>query len=184
MAEVVKVGLTSDATIVSDLLDRTGEALDTHGELLPDLIRRAVQVKADVVGADFQELGGADGSIGREVLNYGHTLGHAIELCEDYTWRHGNAVAVGLMFAGEVAHLGGRLDAAGVGTHREILDAVGLPRTYRRDAWPSLREAMSLDKKTRGSTLRFVVLEGLQKPTIWRAPEPEVLIAAYNAISA
>jgi 3-dehydroquinate synthase len=71
-----------------------------------------------------------------------------------------------------------------VGTHREILDAVGLPRTYRRDAWPSLREAMSLDKKTRGSTLRFVVLEGLQKPTIWRAPEPEVLIAAYNAISA
>lgn len=184
MAEVVKVGLTSDATIVADLLDRTSEALDPTGEMLPDLIRRAVQVKADVVGHDFREVGGADGSIGREVLNYGHTLGHAIERCEDYTWRHGNAVAVGLMFAGQLAYLGGRLDATGVETHREILDAVGLPRTYRRDAWPSLLEAMSLDKKSRGSTLRFVVLDGLQNPMIWQAPESDLLLSAYAAISA
>jgi 3-dehydroquinate synthase len=184
MAEVVKVGLTSDATIVADLLDRTGEALNLAGDLLPDLIRRAVQVKADVVGADFQEVGGADGAIGREVLNYGHTLGHAIELHEGYTWRHGNAVAVGLMFAGQLSYFGGRLDAAGVETHRAILDAVGLPRTYPREAWPSLLEAMSLDKKSRGRTLRFVVLDGLQSPTIWRAPEPELLVAAYDALSA
>ena len=184
LAEVVKVGLTSDATIVADLLDRTGEALNPAGDLLPDLIRRAVQVKADVVGADFREVGGAGGAIGREALNYGHTLGHAIEHCEDYTWRHGNAVAVGMMFAGHLAHLGGRLDATGIETHRALLDAVGLPRTYRRDAWPSLLEAMSLDKKSRGATLRFVVLDGLQNPTIWRAPEQDLLVAAYDAISA
>lgn len=184
LAEVVKVGLTSDATIVADLIEPASDALDTEGDLLPDLIRRAVQVKADVVGADFREVGGADGAIGREALNYGHTLGHAIEHCEDYTWRHGNAVAVGLMFAGQLAFLGGRLDATGVETHRAVLDAVGLPRTYRRDAWPALLEAMSLDKKSRGTTLRFVVLDGLQNPTIWRAPEEDLLVAAYDAISA
>jgi 3-dehydroquinate synthase len=184
MAEVVKVGLTTDPTIVSDLLEHTDDALDPRGELLPDLIRRAVQVKADIVSVDFREQGTGAGTIGRETLNYGHTLGHAIEHCEGYTWRHGNAVGVGLMFAGQLAHLGGRLDSAGVETHRAILDAVGLPRTYRSDAWPALLEAMSVDKKSRGKTLRFVVLDGLQNPTIWQAPDPELLVAAYRAISA
>jgi len=184
MAEVVKVGLTSDASIVADLLARPNEAMDPEGELIPDLIRRAVQVKADIVGADFREQGGDQGRIGREALNYGHTLGHAIEHREGYTWRHGNAVGVGLMFAAQLAHAGGRLDSAGVETHRALLDAVGLPRTYPRSAWPALLEAMSVDKKSRGTTLRFVVLDGLQNPTIWSAPDPEFLVAAYDAISA
>lgn len=184
MAEVVKVGLTSDASIVEDVLGRTGESMDPSGELMPDLIRRAVQVKAGIVGVDFREQGGGQGGIGREALNYGHTLGHAIEHREGYTWRHGNAVGVGLMFAAELAHLGGRLDSAGVETHRALLDAVGLPRSYPRDAWPELLEAMSVDKKSRGRTLRFVVLDGLQNPAIWQAPDPALLVEAYDSISA
>lgn len=184
MAEVVKVGLTTDATILADLRDRTRQALDPTSELLPDLIRRAVQVKANVVGRDFRELGGDGSGIGREVLNYGHTLGHAIERLENYRWRHGRAVGVGLMYAGQLAYLGGRLDDAGLEAHRAVLDAVGLPREYRRDAWPALVDAMSVDKKARGHTLRFVVLDGLQHPVIWQGPDADVMRAAYEAISA
>ena len=183
MAEVVKVGLTTDASILSDLVTRTRESLDPSGDLLPDLIRRAVQVKADVVGRDFRETG-ASGGIGREVLNYGHTLGHAIEKNEDYRWRHGSAVGVGVMYAGQLAYLGGRLDADGLEMHRTVLDAVGLPRTYLASAWPALMDAMAVDKKTRGRTLRFVVLDGLQNPTIWQGPDPDIMRAAYDAISA
>ncbi len=99
MAEVVKVGFTSDVSILDDVERDPAAATDADGDLLPDLIRRAVQVKADVVGQDFRETSATtgDGRIGREVLNYGHTFGHAVEQRERYRWRHGAAVAVGMM---------------------------------------------------------------------------------------
>lgn len=184
MAEIVKVGLTSDASILDDLVTRTDASRDPTGDLLVDLIRRAVRVKADVVSGDFREMGGDAGGIGREVLNYGHTLGHAIEKLEGYRWRHGQAVGVGLMYAAQLAYQGGRLDSAGVEVHRAALDAVGLPRTYRADAWPALLDAMSIDKKARGRTLRFVVLDGLQNPVMWAGPDPDLMRAAFDAISA
>lgn len=185
MAEVIKVGLTSDNSILADIRADVDLATDPERPLLADLIRRAVQVKADVVGADFLETSATfgDGKIGREVLNYGHTFGHALERVENYRWRHGAAVSVGLMYVAELAHLGGRLDAAGLETHREIIDLLGLPRTYRGDRWEQLYPAMALDKKARGNTLRFVVLDGLQQPVIWTGPDPALLHAAYSAIS-
>jgi 3-dehydroquinate synthase len=181
MAEVVKVGFVRDLSILDDVERDVAAATDPSGELLGDLVRRAVQVKADVVAADFRE-SAASGAIGREVLNYGHTFGHAVERQERYTWRHGAAVAVGMMYVAELAALGGRLSEAEVDRHRSVLQRLGLPTTYPAGRWDGLLAAMSVDKKARGSLLRFVVLAGLGRPVVWEGPDPALLAAAYDAI--
>jgi 3-dehydroquinate synthase len=149
-AEIVKIGFTHDASVLTDIEQRPEACLDPGNDLLADLVRRAVQVKADVVGADFKETG-ADGQIGRAALNYGHTFGHAIERVEDYKWRHGAAISVGMVFVAELARLGGRLDDADVDRHRQILESLGLPTSYAGGRWERLLPAMQLDKKARGA---------------------------------
>jgi 3-dehydroquinate synthase len=118
------------------------------------------------------------------VLNYGHTFGHAIEQVEGYSWRHGEAVSVGLVFAAVLGRLAGRTPPALVGLHREVLGALGLPLTYRGDRWAALLSAMRRDKKARGDLLRFVVLEDLARPVRLEGPAPELLEAAYAEVSA
>ncbi|HYO01641.1 MAG TPA: 3-dehydroquinate synthase [Mycobacterium sp.] len=176
MAEIVKAGFIADPVIL-DMIEADPEAaLDPAGSVLPELIRRAVTVKAEVVAADEKE------SQLREILNYGHTLAHAIERRERYRWRHGAAVSVGLMFAAELGRLAGRLDDATADRHRSVLTALGLPTTYDADALPQLLEYMAGDKKTRSGVLRFVVLEGLAKPGRLEGPDPALLVAAYSEI--
>ncbi|MDI9974501.1 3-dehydroquinate synthase [Rhodococcus sp. IEGM 1307] len=177
MAEVVKTGFIADPVIL-DLIEKDPEAaLDPTGTVLPELIRRSVEVKAKVVAADLRE------SDLREILNYGHTLGHAIERRERYRWRHGAAVAVGLVFAAELGRLAGRLDDATADRHRTILELVGLPTTYDADAFGQLVEGMQTDKKNRAGVLRFVVLDGLAKPGRLEGPDPSLLVAAYSAVA-
>ena len=171
MAEVVKCGLIADAGIL-DLLtaDPTGRR-DTE-----ELIERAVRVKADAVGEDLYDTGV------REFLNYGHTLAHAIERVEDFGWRHGEAVAVGLVFAAELAGQAGLLTRADVDRHRDLVAAMGLPTRYAGD-WAALQAVMRVDKKARGASLRFVVLDGLGNPRILADPEQAWLDAAWAAVS-
>jgi 3-dehydroquinate synthase len=185
LAEVVKVGLTSDARI-RELLDIHGaHVVDPASPVLQELIERAIAVKAEVVEADFREMASSvsPDALGREVLNYGHTLGHAIERLEDYRWRHGAAISVGMVFAAELAHAGGFLDEASVAVHRRYLQELDLPISYPGHRWPELLSAMHLDKKARGSSLRFVVLDGIGNPRPWRDPDPAALEYAYAAIS-
>ena len=177
MAEIVKAGFIADPVIL-DLIEADPQAaVDPSGEVLPELIRRAIAVKAAVVAADEKE------SALREILNYGHTLAHAIERRERYQWRHGAAVSVGLVFAAELARLAGRLDDATVARHRDILTSLGLPVSYDADALPQLMESMAGDKKTRSGVLRFVVLDGLAKPGRLEGPDPALLAAAYAEVS-
>lgn len=181
MAEVVKAGFIADPKILEIVeADPAGISAPDHPRLA-ELIERAIRVKADVVADDFTE--SKPGGLGREILNYGHTLGHAIERIERYQWRHGAAVSVGMMFVAELSRLAGKCDDALVDRHRSILDAVGLPTTYRGDRWPQLLEAMAIDKKARGSLLRFVVLEGLAKPALLEGPDPALLLGAYGEVS-
>ena len=119
----------------------------------------------------------------REILNYGHTFAHAIEQVERYSWRHGAAVSVGMVYAAELARLAGRLDGAVVDRHRSVLASVGLPTSYRGDRWPKLYDAMKRDKKSRGSLLRFVVLDALAEPARLEGPDASLLLAAYAEIS-
>ncbi|MGZ4512199.1 MAG: 3-dehydroquinate synthase [Mycobacterium sp.] len=177
MAEVVKTGFIADPVIL-DLIEADPQAaVDPTGDVLPELIRRSIAVKARVVAADEKE------SELREILNYGHTLAHAIERRERYEWRHGAAVSVGLVFAAELARLAGRLDDATAQRHRTVLSALGLPVGYDADALPQLLEYMAQDKKSRAGVLRFVVLDGLAKPGRLAGPDPSLLAAAYAGLS-
>ncbi|HEX4251800.1 MAG TPA: 3-dehydroquinate synthase [Pseudonocardia sp.] len=175
MAEIVKGGFIADPVILDLIEADPAAAVDPAGDVLPELVRRKIQVKADVVSADLRE------SDLREVLNYGHTLAHAIERREDYRWRHGDAVSVGLVFAAELARAAGRLDDETADRHRALLEAIGLPVSYPADALPELLETMKLDKKVKAGKLRFVVLDGLARPGRLDGPSPELLTAAYTA---
>ncbi len=181
LAEVVKAGFIADPAILDVIEADPGGAADPAGRTLRELIERSIRVKADVVAADPLESSSA--GIGREALNYGHTLGHAIERLEDYRWRHGDAVAVGLVFAAELGRLAGRLDHPTADRHREVLALLGLPTSYRRDAWPGLLPTMRVDKKTRGDRLRFVVLDGLARPAVLADPDRGLLEAAFDAVA-
>ncbi|MFE4172851.1 3-dehydroquinate synthase [Streptomyces sp. NPDC056909] len=178
LAEIIKAGFIADPAIL-DLIEADPEGARTpSGAHTAELIERSIRVKAEVVSNDLKE------SALREILNYGHTLAHAIEKNERYKWRHGAAVSIGMVFAAELGRLAGRLDDATADRHRSVLGSVGLPLTYRGDQWPKLLETMKVDKKSRGDLLRFIVLDGLAKPTVLESPDPAVLLAAYGEVSA
>ncbi|MEU3269447.1 3-dehydroquinate synthase [Saccharomonospora sp. NPDC006951] len=177
MAEVVKAGFIADPVILDLIENDSAAAVDTQDDVLGELVRRSIKVKADVVSADLRE------SDLREILNYGHTMGHAIERRERYRWRHGAAISVGLVFAAELGRLAGRLDDATADRHGAVLKSLGLPTTYDADALPQLLDGMRSDKKNRSGTLRFVVLDGLAKPGRLEGPDPALLAAAYSVIA-
>lgn len=178
MAEIIKAGFIADPVIL-DLVEADPEGARTPaGPHTAELIERSIRVKAEVVSSDLKESGL------REILNYGHTLAHAIEKNERYKWRHGAAVSIGMVFAAELGRLAGRLDDATADRHRSVLASVGLPLAYRGDQWPKLLENMKVDKKSRGDLLRFIVLDGIGKPTVLEGPDPAVLLAAYGEVSA
>ncbi|QXJ25380.1 3-dehydroquinate synthase [Actinomadura graeca] len=176
LAEIIKAGFIADPRILELVEADPAGAASPDGPHTRELVERAVQVKADVVSADLKESGL------REILNYGHTLAHAIEKAEDYRFRHGHAVAIGMVYAAELARLAGRLPAALVERHRAVLTSVGLPVSYGAD-WPGLRATMTIDKKARGTTLRFVVLDGLARPGRLEGPAEDLLAAAYREVS-
>ncbi len=181
MAEIVKVGFTSDPQIL-DLVQRdSAAAVELDGDVLPELVQRAIAVKAAVVSSDPRET--KPSGLGREVLNYGHTFAHAIENVEGYTWRHGDAVAVGLMFVSTLSRLAGRLGDSDALRHEDVLTGLGLPTSYASGRFPELLEAMQIDKKNRGDQLRFVVLDAIGEPGLLEGPSVELLETAYAEIS-
>ncbi|WP_067502502.1 3-dehydroquinate synthase [Actinoplanes sp. TFC3] len=177
LAEVIKCGFIADPAILELVEGDPAAAADPGSAVLRELVERAIRVKAEVVGADLRESGL------REILNYGHTLGHAIEKHERYRWRHGHAVAVGLVYAAELGRLTGRLEDAVAARHAAVLKLVDLPTSYRADAWEQLLPAMRIDKKARADTLRFVVLDGLAKPGILAVSDEHVLQQAYEVVA-
>lgn len=176
-AEVVKCGFISDPSILETIEANVSEATNVSSPTFADLINKAIKVKATVVAEDFREQGL------REILNYGHTLGHAIELAERYKWRHGAAISIGMVFVAELAHINGRLSSADVQRHRDILTSLGLPTSYSGEKWQQVLSNMRIDKKSRGGSLRFVVLDQIGKPTIMHSPTDEILFTAFQEIA-
>lgn len=176
-AEIIKTGFIADEKIL-ELYETQPEDCLEPGAVMAELIGRSVQVKADVVSSDLKESGL------REILNYGHTFGHAVEQFEDYTWRHGDAVAVGMMFIAQLAHARGLIDQDVVERHHRILESVGLPTSYKSGHFEHLLTVMGRDKKNRGGKLRFVALDTVVgKTTRIEGPSEEELRAAYESIT-
>lgn len=174
--EVAKYGFIRDQRILEIIEADVAKATDPNSDEFRELIERSIAIKAEVVASDFKEAGL------REILNYGHTLGHAIEHAERYQWRHGAAISIGMVFVAELARIAGRLSDSDVARHRSVLELLGLPTSYRADRWEQLLATMQRDKKSRAGQLRFVVLDAIGKPTIMTAPTNETLFAAYQEV--
>ena len=179
LGEVIKCGLISDPVILDRVLAEPADCLAWDSPVLAELVTRSVAVKAAVVGEDLTEAGL------REVLNYGHTYAHAIEKVTGYSWRHGEAVAVGCVFAAEIAHRNGNLSRDALALHRQSLEAVGLPTRFPEGEgrWEELKEAMMSDKKVRSGRLRLVLLDDIARPVRVQAPAESVLLSAHEAVT-
>ena len=179
LGEVIKCGLIADSVILDRVLADPADCLTWDSPVLADLVARSIAVKAAVVGEDLTEAGL------REVLNYGHTYAHAIEKVTGYSWRHGEAVAVGCVFAAEIAHRNGNLSRDALALHRQSLEAVGLPTRFPEGEgrWEELKEAMMSDKKVRSGRLRLVLLDDIARPVRVQAPAEGVLLAAHEAVT-
>ena len=175
-AEIVKVGFIAEPEILDIIEADVDTATDPTTPEFRRLIELSIALKARVVSEDFTESGV------REILNYGHTLGHAIEHAERYRWRHGAAVSVGMVFAAELSRLTGSLSDAVVDRHRSILTSLTLPIDYPIGRWKTLLATMQRDKKARAGMLRFIVLESVGKPTTLAGPEEAMLFAAYQEV--
>ena len=174
--EVVKCGFIGEPEIL-DIIERNVDvATDSTSEEFRRMVELSIRLKARVVSEDFKENGL------REILNYGHTLGHAIEYAEQFQWRHGAAVAIGMVYAAELARLTGRLPDVVVDRHRSILTSLQLPISYPAGRWQTLLSVMKRDKKARGALLRFIVLDDIAKPTVLTGPDESLLFAAYQEI--
>lgn len=185
LGEVAKSGFIRDPEILSILENHAQQLREFNGstflgspleDVVAELIERTVKVKAYHVSNDLREAGL------REFLNYGHTLGHAIEQIEHFKWRHGNAVAVGCVFAAELSNILGYIDQDLVDYHRQLLGSLGLPISWSGGDWDSVLALMHRDKKARGNTLRFVVLEGVGHPIHLDDPPIETVHEAFERI--
>lgn len=181
LGEVVKCGFVADPEILR-LVESYGVPEPGSG-VLRELVERAVRVKAEVVAGDLREVGGTTGSPGREVLNYGHTMGHAVEQASGYALRHGEAVAIGCVYVAELARAAGILADDVADRHHAAFARAGLPTRWSGASYADLRALMAVDKKARGSTLRFVVLSALARPQILTDPPEEQLQAAYAVMT-
>lgn len=176
-AEIAKCGFIQDVRILELLEADIDLATDPTSHVFRELVERAAAVKASTVSEDFTEQGR------REFLNYGHTLGHAIEHAERYQWRHGAAIAIGMVFAAELGRITGRLSEQDVARHRNILSALTLPISYPEGRWPGLLATMQRDKKARAGMLRFVVLDAIGSPTILAGTDDSMLFLAYQEVA-
>ena len=182
LGEVVKCGFIADPRIL-ELVETTDPAtLTADSPVLRELVERSVRVKAEVVAGDLKEKGGVGAHPGREALNYGHTLAHAIERATDYSIRHGEAVAIGCVYVAELAARAGTLSPELVARHRAAFGRVGLPTSWDGADFDTLLATMRVDKKSRGNQLRFVVLEDVGRPVVLAGPSEDDLRAAYAAL--
>lgn len=182
MAEVIKCGFIDDVEILNMTQGKSLQEIRSSAQLSNNLIERAISTKAKVVSADFKE------SELREILNYGHTFGHAIEKVSNYSIRHGEAVSIGMVFVAELSLAAGLIDQELLNLHRDSLKGVGLPLSLSNIAggsnWPALYAAMALDKKARGSSIRFVTLNSLGNCGRLEGVSEEQLKSAYEKVLA
>ena len=170
-AEAIKHGLILDEDLLADF-DRQRDALMAlEPEAAAELIRRSVAIKANVVSRDERETLGV-----RVLLNYGHTIGHAIEAATGYdTYLHGEAVSVGMMGAANIALHRGLLDAEAVERQADMLRSFGLPLSCEGVSVDAIEEAMRSDKKVSAGSIRWVLLDGIGNAVTRNDVPPELV---------
>ncbi len=178
LAEVVKYGVIWDASFFHLLEKNTNELLRRDPGLLETVIARCCEIKAEVVAMDEREIGP------RAILNFGHTLGHALEKAGGYgRWLHGEAVAMGMHYAAHLSVRAERFAPADAVRVSKLLQALGLrvqPEADAKIEWSTLREAMSADKKTLKNRPRFVLARKLGAAVVGCEVEDSILKEVWN----
>jgi 3-dehydroquinate synthase len=155
VAEIIKYGVVWDRAFFEYLDDNREKVLSLDPDAILHVIRRSCEIKADVVSKDERE-GGL-----RAILNFGHTIGHAIETAENYTIRHGYAVAIGMVYAARLAEKTGFCDASVPDRIEKLVAAYGLPTNLadlrRKPSATELLNAMQIDKKAESGKVKFVL---------------------------
>jgi 3-dehydroquinate synthase len=170
-AEAIKHGVIGDPALFADLAEHSHAALALQEPVTGQLIQRAAAYKARVVSGDEREQGG------RIMLNYGHTIGHALEAESNYTMRHGEAIAVGMMAAGTIAQRVGLFDSSALAEQRTVLEQFGLPTHIPSTIDPTrIIARIGSDKKVRAKRVRWVLPTAIGK-TVVRDDIPLELVA-------
>lgn len=176
MAEVVKYGVIYDAEFFGYIEQNRDAILARDPAVLAHVIKRSCEIKAAVVAADERESGL------RAILNFGHTIGHAIEMLTNYTgYRHGEAVAIGMVVAARLAHkseLCGREVEARV---EALLGSLGLPVKLPELSPESIISVLSLDKKAEAGRVKFVLPKRIGEVVITADWKDEVLLSALKS---
>ncbi len=176
LAEVIKHGAIRDAGLFAWLEANIERLLARDPEALAHVVKRSVEIKAEVVAADERESGE------RALLNFGHTFGHAIEAGVGYgSWLHGEAVGAGMAMAADLSARVGLLDGASVDRLRQVLERAGLPVAGPRLDADRYVELMAVDKKSRAGRTSFILLERLGAAVIRTDVAPEAVRATLDA---
>ena len=177
LAEVIKYGVIMDADLFQ-LIEKNMEAiLDRESEIVGTIIQRCCQCKADVVREDETESSGQ-----RAILNYGHTVGHAIESVYGYgEYLHGEAIAIGMVAEAELARQLGMVDEAFCDRQRQIFVSAGLPICCPAGKEEQLVEAMTRDKKVASGKLNFILPTTIGDVISVPSPKPESIAQALTA---
>jgi 3-dehydroquinate synthase len=178
MAEVIKYGVIWDRELFDFLEKNREKILNLEEGPLGHIIRRSCEIKADVVSKDERE-GGL-----RAILNFGHTVGHAVETLSDYTSRHGEAVAIGMVYAAKLAHRTGLCDARVPERIEKLINAYGLPTSLSamkpRPAVTRFMDMIQVDKKAEAGKVRFVLPKKIGEVVItgeWGEQQLQELLA-------
>ncbi len=179
-AEAIKHGLILDERLLSDFEDQRAPILALERDIATQIIRRSVAIKANIVSQDERETLDI-----RILLNYGHTIGHAIEAATGYgRFLHGEAVSVGMMGAAYIGEALGMLSAAEVDRQRAALRGYGLPLAFADMDIDAVKDAMLSDKKTAGRAIRWVMLDGIGNAVTRNDVPPELAQDALERLAA
>ncbi|MHB8620457.1 MAG: 3-dehydroquinate synthase [Chloroflexota bacterium] len=171
LGEVVKYGMIMDAGLFDLIESRQADLPRQEEDLVDQVVGRCAQLKQAVVAEDEHETGR------RAILNFGHTIGHALEAATNYqSLLHGEAVAIGMSGAARIAVELGKLDPGAYERLKALLKALGLPFAARGLAWEVVREAMKLDKKTRSGRIQWVLPTAIGSCEVSSDVPEEVLV--------
>lgn len=158
-AEIIKYGLISDRSIINDVEQNHGQYMKCDQDAFAHLIFKCVSIKAKVVNEDVNEKGL------RKILNFGHTLGHAIErISSDYN--HGEAISIGMVIAMKISEVKGEISKADTGTLCALLQKYRLPVAIDKQLFPELIESLSADKKKNQSSIEYIILKQIGEAEI------------------
>ena len=178
LAEVIKYGPIADAGFLCWIEDNLDALLARDKAVLGYAVRRSCEIKADVVGQDEREQGL------RAILNFGHTIGHAIEAGMGYgAWLHGEAVACGMVLAADLSCRLGLMPADFVQRLRSLIERAGLPVVPPKLGAERYLQLMRVDKKAESGAIRFVLIEALGRAGLHAVPDDTITqtLAAHGA---